>query len=79
MDDLLVCSWESNRNYVRVIHRDGDEHVMTWDGKRLGNDWMTPAATFLSYLDPEQSLTEAQKHSPAARTAAERLVRQQPS
>jgi hypothetical protein len=76
MENLFACSWESNRSFVRVTHRDGDQHVMTWDGKVLGDDWMVPAASFLSFVDGERSLAEADKHSLSARAAAERFVRQ---
>ena len=62
-------------NHVRATHKkDGDEHVMPWDGRQLGEDWITPAAAFLPHLDPEQSLLEAMKHSEAARAAAEEFV-----
>ena len=73
-DDEFRCRWESNSNYVRVIHRDGDEHLMTWDGKRLGPDWMTPLAALVRNVDEEFSIAEAEKHSGPAKRAAERFV-----
>jgi hypothetical protein len=59
---------------VRVRHSDGDEHVMNWDGCRLGADWIIPAAVFVPHLDPDQSLSRAAKHSVGARRAAETFV-----
>jgi hypothetical protein len=62
--------WESNHSFVGLEYPDGEGHLFPWDGKQLGEDWMTPAAASLP-LDPEHSLSEAVKHSPAARAAAE--------
>jgi len=72
-DDQFASRLESNGSYVCARHLDGDEHLFAWDGRQLGEDWMTPTAAFLR-LDPERSLSEARKHSPAARLAAEKFV-----
>jgi hypothetical protein len=44
-DDQFAVFWEGN--HVCARHKkDGDEHAMPWDGRRLGEDWITPAAFF---------------------------------
>jgi hypothetical protein len=73
-EDEFKCRWESNSNFVRAIHRDGDEHLMAWDGRRLGPDWMTPLAALVPVADERRSMTEAQRHSEVARKAAEKFV-----
>jgi hypothetical protein len=73
-DNEFKCRWESDRNFVRAIHSDGDEHLMTWDGKQLGPDWMTPLAGLIPVADENRSMTEAQGHSGAARKAAEKFI-----
>jgi len=72
-NDPFVVFWKGN-HHVCARHKEGDEHVMSWDGRQLGDDWMAPAADFLPHLNPEQSLSEATKHSKAARVAAEAFV-----
>jgi hypothetical protein len=57
-DDEYKCRWESDHNFVRAIHRDGDEHLMTWDGKQLGPDWMTPLAGLMRVADENRSMVE---------------------
>ena len=73
--DQFAVRSESNGSYVCARHPDGDEHLFCWDGKQLVEDDMTPAAGFLPHLDPECSLSEAVKHSRAAKVAAEKFVR----
>lgn len=73
-DDEFKCRWESNRNFVRAIHRDGDEHLMAWDGKQLGPDWMTPLAALAPTADEQRSMTEAERHSGAAKKAVEEFI-----
>lgn len=73
-DDEFKCRWESNHNFVRAIHREGDEHLMAWDGKQLGPDWITPLAGLVTGVEPEHSMAEAQGHSAAARKAAGKFI-----
>jgi hypothetical protein len=73
-DDQFVVFWAGNHHVCARHKKEGDEHEMPWDGRRLGEDWITPAAAFLPHLDLERSLLEAMKHSEAARAAAEVFV-----
>lgn len=73
-DNEFRCHWESGRNFVRVIHRDGDRHLMTWDGKQLGPDWMTPLVGLIPVADATRSDADAHRHSEGARRAAEKFI-----
>lgn len=73
-DKEFKCRWESNRNFVRAVHSHGDEHLMAWDGKQLGPDWMTPLAGLVTGVEPERSLAEAHGHSATARKAAAKFI-----
>ena len=73
-NDLFTVVWAGNC-YVRVKHEWHEyEFPVSSDRKKVGDCWITPAAAFLPQLDPEQSLSDAVKHSRAARAAAERFL-----
>ena len=76
-DDQFVVFWQGDHRVCARHKKEGDEHVISWDRRRLGEDWLTPAAAFLPHLDAEWSLSEAMKHSEAARAAAEAFVHRQ--
>ena len=75
--DPFIVS-RSGNNYLTVTHKDSDEHLFAVDGRRIvGDDLITPAAAKIKQLDPHKSLLDANKHSTAARLAAEYFLKQQ--
>jgi len=75
-DDPFEVSWAGD-HYLIVAHKEGDKHRFRIDGRRIVDEWITPAAAFTKHLDAEQSLSDAKKHSAAARAAAEDFLKRQ--